>query len=138
MRPVSRIPTIQSKSEKDVESIIYPVFGLSTFMKIPFTFSLCFIAVPLVAQVNTGELRLKVTDSTGLGLKATVVLSSEANQYFSELTTDAGFRLPSRLNSSDKSAESLQANGGWSTGHVPSGCARCGVDQVLSFKLSAN
>jgi hypothetical protein len=58
-------------------------------MKIPFTFSLCFIAVPLVAQVNTGELRLKVTDSTGLGLKATVVLSSEANLYFSELNTDA-------------------------------------------------
>jgi hypothetical protein len=58
-------------------------------MKILFTFSRCFIAVPLVAQVDTGELRLKVTDSTGLGLKATVALSSEANQYFSELTTDA-------------------------------------------------
>jgi hypothetical protein len=52
------------------------------------TFLLCFIAVPLVAQVNTGELRLKVVDSTGLGLKAKVALSSEANQYFSELTTD--------------------------------------------------
>jgi hypothetical protein len=58
-------------------------------MKILPTFSLCFIAVPLVAQVNTGELRLKVIDSTGIGIKATVALSSEANQYFSEFTTDA-------------------------------------------------
>src|SRR5256885_168526 len=58
-------------------------------MKVLSTLSLCFIAVPLVAQVSTGDLRLKVTDSTGLGLKATVSLSSEANQYFSELITDA-------------------------------------------------
>ena len=58
-------------------------------MKMLPIFSLCFIAVPLTAQVNTGELRLKVTDSTGLGLKATVVLSSKASQYFGELTTDA-------------------------------------------------
>jgi TonB-dependent Receptor Plug Domain len=53
------------------------------------TFSLCFIAVPLVAQVNTGELRLKVIDSTEVGVKATVALSSEVNQYFSEFTTNA-------------------------------------------------
>jgi hypothetical protein len=58
-------------------------------MKMLPIFSLCFIAVPLMAQVNTGELRLKVTDSTGLGLKATVALSSKASQYFSELTTNA-------------------------------------------------
>jgi hypothetical protein len=86
MLPLAGYP-LQSKSEKDVESIIYPVFGLGIFMKILFTFSFCFIAVPLVAHVN--KLRLKVTDSTGLGLKATVALSSEANQYFSELTTSA-------------------------------------------------
>ena len=49
---------------------------------------LCFAACPLMAQVNTGELRLKVTDSSGLGLQATVALSSEANQYFSELSTN--------------------------------------------------
>jgi hypothetical protein len=42
-----------------------------------------------MARVNTGELRLKVIDSTGIGIKATVALSSEANQYFSEFTTDA-------------------------------------------------
>ena len=49
---------------------------------------LWFVACSLIAQVNTGELRLKVTDSSGLGLQATVALSSEANQYFSELVTN--------------------------------------------------
>jgi hypothetical protein len=58
-------------------------------MKIFATFHLCCIGRPLVAQVNTGELRLRVTDATGLGLRATVALSSEANQYFGELTTNA-------------------------------------------------
>jgi hypothetical protein len=43
---------------------------------------------PLLAQVNTGELRLKVTDPTGLGLKATVTLASEASQYHSKFATD--------------------------------------------------
>jgi hypothetical protein len=43
---------------------------------------------PLLAQVNTGELRLKVTDPTGLGLKATVTLSSEASQYRNKFATD--------------------------------------------------
>jgi TonB-dependent Receptor Plug Domain len=58
-------------------------------MKILSAVSLCFIAAPLVAQVNTGELRLKVIDSTESGIKATVALSNEANQYFSEFPTDA-------------------------------------------------
>ncbi len=40
-----------------------------------------------MAQVNSGELRLKVTDPTGRGLKATVALLSEANQYRYELNT---------------------------------------------------
>jgi hypothetical protein len=44
-----------------------------------------------LAQVNTGELRLRVTDPAGLGLKASVTVSSEANQFRNALTTsDAG------------------------------------------------
>ena len=46
-------------------------------------------ACPLLAQVNRGELRLKVTDPTGLGLKADVTLSSAANQYSHAITTNA-------------------------------------------------
>ena len=41
-----------------------------------------------VAQSNDGELRLKVTDPAGLGVKCPVELLSEANQYHNELTTD--------------------------------------------------
>ncbi len=48
-------------------------------------------ALPLAAQVNTGELRLQVTDPQGLALKASVTISSEANQYRNQfLASDAG------------------------------------------------
>jgi len=43
---------------------------------------------PLAAQTNIGELRLKVTDPSGAGVKATVTLSNEASQYTNTLSTD--------------------------------------------------
>src|SRR3974377_1221220 len=53
---------------------------------------------PLFAQSNTGELRLKVTDPAGLGVKSSVELVSEANHYRrSFLTDDAGELLVKRL-----------------------------------------
>lgn len=45
-------------------------------------------ALPLLCQSNTGELHLKVTDPSGAGVKTTVQVVSEANQYRSTLTTD--------------------------------------------------
>lgn len=52
-------------------------------------FFLC--AFSLYCQSNSGELRLRVTDPAGLGVKATVVIISEANQYRNSLaTTDQG------------------------------------------------
>ena len=42
-----------------------------------------------MGQVNTGELRLKVTDSTGAGVQASVTVLSQGNQYRTVLTTDA-------------------------------------------------
>jgi hypothetical protein len=48
---------------------------------------LLFTTWPLLAQVNTGELRLKITDPTGLAVKATVALASEASEYHSKFTT---------------------------------------------------
>ena len=59
---------------------------------------LLFVGV-LCAQSNNGELRLKVTDPSGLGVKTTVQITSEANQYRNTLaTTDQGsldvHRLP--------------------------------------------
>ena len=45
----------------------------------------------VLAQSNRGELRLMVTDPAGLGVKATVQITSEANQYNNTLaTTDQG------------------------------------------------
>jgi TonB-dependent Receptor Plug Domain len=50
-----------------------------------------FFALPLLGQSNNGELRLKVTDPSGLGVKTTVQITSEANQYRNTLaTTDQG------------------------------------------------
>jgi len=45
-------------------------------------------ALPSFAQSNAGELRLTVTDPSGFGLKSTVELVSEANQYRYTFTTD--------------------------------------------------
>ena len=56
------------------------------------------VALPLLAQGNRGELRLKVTDPQGLGVKTTVTLVSEANEYRSALLTDdAGVLIAKRL-----------------------------------------
>jgi outer membrane cobalamin receptor len=62
-------------------------------------FLFLFCALPLRAQVYSGELRLKVTDPSGLGLKTSVKLVSQGNQYSNTFnTTDVGsadlIRLP--------------------------------------------
>ena len=44
-------------------------------------------ALPLLAQSNDGELRLRVTDPAGLGVKTTVQIVSRANQYRNTLAT---------------------------------------------------
>ncbi|HXQ25817.1 MAG TPA: TonB-dependent receptor [Candidatus Acidoferrales bacterium] len=46
-------------------------------------------ASALCAQTNEGELHLKVTDPSGLGVQATVELASKANEYRSKFATDA-------------------------------------------------
>lgn len=45
------------------------------------------IAMPVFCQSNSGELRLKVADPSGLGVKTTVQIVSKANEYHSALTT---------------------------------------------------
>src|ERR1700677_3286874 len=44
--------------------------------------------LPMFAQSFTGELRLTVTDPSGAGVKSTIELISQSNQYRSTLTTD--------------------------------------------------
>jgi hypothetical protein len=56
------------------------------------------IAWPLLGQSNAGELRLKVLDPGGLGVKTTVVLVSEANDYRNSFgTDDSGMLIAKRL-----------------------------------------
>jgi outer membrane cobalamin receptor len=54
-------------------------------------------AVPLCAQSDSGELRLKVTDPAGLGVKSSVQLVSEANQVRKTLLTDEAGNLAAKL-----------------------------------------
>src|SRR5208282_71324 len=56
--------------------------------RVLFLFVLFLSAVGLWAQSNTGELHLKVTDPSGLAVKTTVQIVSEANQYRNALATD--------------------------------------------------
>jgi len=51
----------------------------------------------LCAQTNTGELRLKVTDPAGLGAKATVDVSSDANEYRHSFVTDSDGAVVAKL-----------------------------------------
>ena len=54
--------------------------------------AICFFcAVPLFCQSNSGELRLRVTDPDGLGVKTMIQIVSKGNQYRNTLaTTDLG------------------------------------------------
>src|ERR1039457_3658486 len=53
---------------------------------------------PLFCQSNRGELRLKVTDPAGLGVRTTVQIISKANQYRNTLSTsDQGSLVVQRL-----------------------------------------
>jgi len=61
-------------------------------------FAVFLLVAPLFAQSNRGELHLKVTDPVGLGVKTTVQITSEANQYRTTLTTgDQGALRVQRL-----------------------------------------
>jgi hypothetical protein len=50
-------------------------------------------ASSLCAQSNRGELRLKVTDPAGLGIKSSVELVSEANQFNKTYSTNSDGNL---------------------------------------------
>ena len=54
-----------------------------------FLLSALFLCVaPTFAQTNSGELHLKVTDPSGLPVKTSVQIASQANQYQKSLPTD--------------------------------------------------
>jgi hypothetical protein len=61
-------------------------------------FILFLISCPAFGQSHSGELRLRVTDPSGLGVKATAQIVNEASQYRHNLSTDdKGFLTVQRL-----------------------------------------
>jgi len=54
--------------------------------KLAVLFFLC--CLPIFCQSNSGELRLKIADPSGLGVKASIQIVSEANEYHRSLGTD--------------------------------------------------
>ena len=54
---------------------------------------LAFLSVAAWSQANHGELRLNIADSSGAGLRARILLDSEANHFHQSLETDAAGRL---------------------------------------------
>jgi hypothetical protein len=67
-------------------------------MRSVFYFVVLLLAPPLIAQTNMGELRLKVTDPQGLGVKSAVRLTSEANEFHDTFSTDeSGVLIAKRL-----------------------------------------
>src|SRR5580704_5639966 len=47
-----------------------------------------FCGLPLFCQSNSGELRIKVIDPAGLGVKTAVQIVSQANEYHNALVTN--------------------------------------------------
>jgi hypothetical protein len=71
---------------------------MSRLLRTALAFAVLFAGIYTFGQSNRGELRLKVTDPSGLGAKATVQIVSEANQYRNTLTTsDEGTLSVQRL-----------------------------------------
>jgi len=67
-------------------------------LRLTFHLGILLLALPLLAQSNAGELRLRVTDPHGLGVKSTVELVSEANEYRNTFATDdTGMLIAKRL-----------------------------------------
>lgn len=67
-------------------------------LRLCFELATLLLALPLAAQSNAGELRLTVTDPSGLGVATTVELVNQASQYRNTLQTDeAGLLVAKRL-----------------------------------------
>src|SRR5580704_13346547 len=71
--------------------VMKKIVAIAIFCALPFFIQGMAVQIALTAsaygQSNRGELRLRVTDPAGLGIKTTVRITSEANEYRNTLTT---------------------------------------------------
>jgi hypothetical protein len=73
-------------------------FPLTKPLRLLAHLGVCLLALSLAAQSTMGELHLRVTDPRGSGMKASVQIVSEANQYESTFATDdSGVLVAKRL-----------------------------------------
>ena len=67
-------------------------------LRLPVHLVVILLALPLMAQSNLGELHLTVRDPQGVGIKTTVELTSEGNDFHNTFVTDeAGVLVAKRL-----------------------------------------
>jgi hypothetical protein len=62
--------------------------GPSVFMKTYAALFILLCGLPVLGQSNSGELRLRVTDPAGLGIRTSIQIVSEGNQYRNTLATN--------------------------------------------------
>src|SRR6202050_218638 len=94
--------------------------------------------LPVLAQSSlTGELRLTVTDPSGLGVKSTVELISEANQYHDTLTTDDQGHLDARRLPYGIYQVQIQAAGFAQTSETVEIRSALPVDRTIRLKVAS-
>jgi len=84
----ARIANIGMAIAKQADTL-HQIHGDSRFMRrFAFLFSLLVMAIPILPQSNSGELRLTVTDPSGLRVKSSIQIISQGNDYRQAFTTD--------------------------------------------------
>ena len=81
-----------SNPHAEADSIIIPPLTVRCLLH----FAILLLALPIMAQSNAGELRLKVAGPDGLPLKASIDLSNDALQFHRSFTTDDSGQLTLR------------------------------------------
>jgi hypothetical protein len=79
------VPSVTTVSSHPAD-IIKVTLGKA--LRVLLHFGALLLALPLLAQSNMGELRLKITDPSGLSLKGVVELVSQGNDYRQSFATD--------------------------------------------------
>jgi hypothetical protein len=93
--------------------------------------------LPVLAQSTTGELRLAVTDPAGLGLKTTVELVSQGNEYLHTFTTDDQGNLDARRLPYGMYQVQIRAQGFAETSESVEIRSALPVDRTIHLKLAS-
>jgi outer membrane receptor for Fe3+-dicitrate len=91
----------------------------------------------MLAQRTTGELRLTVTDPAGLGVKSTVELVSEANDYHYTFTTDDQGNLDAKRLAYGIYQVKIQAQGFAQTSESVEIRSALPLDRTIRLKVAA-